>query len=676
MASTDIYLLADLTGISISPSDKEPPRSDYGATSLAHDVLLLVGLDVIQFQRNQQVAYRVVERSNRAVKKINGIIKTIAEKKPRAEGDWKDFELYHAGIDVVEQLLLSLAETTDFERSAPRYVSGSEGITECISKMNKWEANRAALREAAQSFNTNTTAINVFKSGTEDTTWQQGLEDSETQDDLAFFSDLADFIAAHKMSRKPTTTPTRKDAIDTRHAIDGINSELADLRASSFVGKSSAFITFALKFAFIVQGVMVIASEDTTENTTVRHFNSKEVWETAHKVSKHISAGDEAFDEHQTLKSRWEEFILLLSQAIHAEMKIPDLFWDLMELPGNIHRPYRARAVALVDSCRKLVELYRALPKATNEQLESLEEAIDQTIRALRTGTGAFSNAKLADLTTYKIADYENDDVIVSFVGLHLVLEACFKSLNSPGEWMNALSKITAAENQDRDAVDQMLKRFKQRPSVNTVPMTVDVITTKGPLKQLTFRVEPQARLAAVRYAILSRIDQAVQTSAKEGIFGDQSGKELSIYNSVKEAMGNDATCALTFTLKDGSKPDSTSDAKVEVRVEVEVLEVKVEAQEAGMAVQVEAQEAGMEAQVKKEALEAQAKKKALEAQTKKKALESQVKKEAGMEAQVKKEALEAQVKKKALEAQTKKKALEAQVKKEALEAKVRTTSE
>ena len=97
MANADIpedaSLLDELTSIK---------GDGYGVSRLSKDLLRAVGLDVVQFRRNQQVAYRVVERSRDVLNKINGLIAKIEEADPEEE-DWDSFDLYQGGIDSLEE---------------------------------------------------------------------------------------------------------------------------------------------------------------------------------------------------------------------------------------------------------------------------------------------------------------------------------------------------------------------------------------------------------------------------------------------------------------------------------------------------------------------------------------------------------------------------------------------
>jgi hypothetical protein len=74
----------------------------YAATELPKKLIQWVGLDVVRFRRNQQVAYRIVDQCRETYDAINGIIDEI-ETGGDDQKNYDKFNKYTNAIDALEE---------------------------------------------------------------------------------------------------------------------------------------------------------------------------------------------------------------------------------------------------------------------------------------------------------------------------------------------------------------------------------------------------------------------------------------------------------------------------------------------------------------------------------------------------------------------------------------------
>ena len=91
MSEISNALFVDLT--------KPEATKEFAVTDLSKKLIEWVGLDVIRFRRNQQVAHRIVDHGRETYDQINGVIDTIDED-PGEETDYDKFTKY---TDAVEE---------------------------------------------------------------------------------------------------------------------------------------------------------------------------------------------------------------------------------------------------------------------------------------------------------------------------------------------------------------------------------------------------------------------------------------------------------------------------------------------------------------------------------------------------------------------------------------------
>ncbi|VDC00155.1 unnamed protein product [Peniophora sp. CBMAI 1063] len=556
VGSEDASLLDELTTID---------GDGYGVSALSKDLLRAVGLDVIQFRRNQQVAYRVVERSRDVLNKINGLIAKIEEADPNAAEDWDNFDLYQGGIDSLEELLFGLADISGDE--AQRYLFTLNDVVTCISDVEAWAENRKKLREAANKLTSDQTVVSIAGRDVELT---EELSEAELQDDLAFHSDLVRNIKVHEIHRL-------KHLGEAKVILQNLEKTVSETNLQSLNDVNKSFVTYAVKFAYVVHGAMEIAVKPTTEVEWKVHLKSKLVWEAAHALALHIASGDETYGDFTTLQARYDEFLTILQNIPGVET--PKSYRELIKLAHHIHRPYSSRALALVILCRALVALFNDNGNRVAKNVEPLEDVFEETISALRKAIETYRDVKIYDLE-----GYEKDEVIQAFNEVQERIKDCYSMFGAKDKWTDdAVKKLQAAEEKDKERMERMNARLtatsKKAAEADLEDISVEVTVKENGLTvgtPMSVKVKPSARLTFVRYQV-SRNHPAenARKSAQDGHFENGNGDKISLDKSVQEVKGDAATCELVLELSPSASDLSPSDLASSVEGSEEATSTK-----------------------------------------------------------------------------------------------------
>jgi uncharacterized protein YjaG (DUF416 family) len=139
---------------------------EFPATELSKKLIEWVGLDVVRFRRNYQVACRIVDHCRETYDSINDVI----DKLYKCEDEKVDFDQFTRYSDAVDAL-----EAWDFDSPLPtilsldlsrylfrflwtseleaiHYLAKADSIHDCISGAITWVENRKALRNIAFDF--------------------------------------------------------------------------------------------------------------------------------------------------------------------------------------------------------------------------------------------------------------------------------------------------------------------------------------------------------------------------------------------------------------------------------------------------------------------------------------------------------------------------------------------
>ena len=74
----------------------------FPVTELSKQLIEYAGQDVVQFRRNQHIAYHLVEQTRGAYERIVPLIRRIEDSRP-AEDSWEDFVQYTGAVDALEK---------------------------------------------------------------------------------------------------------------------------------------------------------------------------------------------------------------------------------------------------------------------------------------------------------------------------------------------------------------------------------------------------------------------------------------------------------------------------------------------------------------------------------------------------------------------------------------------
>jgi len=81
---------------------KPETTKEFPATDLSKTLIEWVGLDVVRFRRNQQVAYRIVDHCRETYDRIIGVIDKIDQTEDE-EVDYDQFDQYTDALDALEE---------------------------------------------------------------------------------------------------------------------------------------------------------------------------------------------------------------------------------------------------------------------------------------------------------------------------------------------------------------------------------------------------------------------------------------------------------------------------------------------------------------------------------------------------------------------------------------------
>jgi len=74
----------------------------FPVTELSKQLIEYAGQDVVQFRRNQHIAYHLVEHTRGAYERIVPLIRRIEDSRP-TEDSWEDFVQYTGAVDALEK---------------------------------------------------------------------------------------------------------------------------------------------------------------------------------------------------------------------------------------------------------------------------------------------------------------------------------------------------------------------------------------------------------------------------------------------------------------------------------------------------------------------------------------------------------------------------------------------
>ncbi|KAI0310872.1 hypothetical protein OF83DRAFT_1178117 [Amylostereum chailletii] len=546
-------LFEELTGT------KDVDHGDgFPVTALSKTLLQYAGLDVVQFRRNQQVAYRIVDRSREIYDGINPIIRKINawqldDGLQGAEGYWTDFDNYQDAVDALEEALFDIVDL--YEEEAPLYLASTGTVELCIADADKWELNRTKLRTTIQELYSGD-RFTALLSIEDAEGVQSDILAAQRLDDAGLFSALQRKINNHDITR--SVKPEVRELLAEQ---DTSLEEWLPIFHSPTYNKH--LITFAVKFVFVVQGAMDIAVNPNADDKSAYHLKSSTVWTAAKEFVTCLSdaQSDNEVDAcEQKLREAYETFINVLKAT--PGLETPRSYLELMKLARDLRRPYLARSLALIILCRALVGLFNEPANHIHSNISPLETAFDESVAAVNKAIDTYKNASLTELHSVS-----SSDVAEAFRQAQEKIKACYTQFNATEKWENEeKAKLASAAEKDTKRLGQLQKRLEKSPSDTVdesqlVEVTVTVHDTEAAapaVATVKFRVEPKTRLAAISWGVCRHegLGDDYRVRARDASKFEKDGTIYTMDVAVEDLNISDNKCTLQLILLDPAGPE------------------------------------------------------------------------------------------------------------------------
>ncbi|KAI0263560.1 hypothetical protein BC834DRAFT_971251 [Gloeopeniophorella convolvens] len=512
-----------------APLSFSPQEADaFPATDVIKYLIQIVGRDVISFRRNTQVSYMVVERAKEIVSAINRYIKQVEG----GSGDWGSFEKFTAAIAPLEDTLFKLLAFTEDEKA--RYFASSNSVDDCISSTESWAENREKLLTTLEEFHTQKPIVDLFTQPDSPTDKNERLE-AQTNDDKALLEDVIGATKA-RLAQSPPKFPPYVDDVQT--PLDNLLLEVTSGAPSQW------FTIITIKTSMLVEGVLEIIEEKSVDADVLNHLKSKRVWQVAQDLLKLLTASANATAQTTPaeVQAKYDEFLLILKE--HGDLQLPESYVDLMKQAGYIRRPFQAQAFALILLCRFLADHFTKTADSTVENVNSLEEAIDETLLALKAAVQAVTELRNFDLT-----NFERNTTINGFQEAEKRIKESFESFGLLEKWNEKQGDLAGALKKDKDRMTELNKMISKKAVATTeggdvtVKVAITVVEDSVDGTELKFADddrEGDMRLTALRWIVAGTLDEDdVKRARLSGAF------------FLEKEDGTHSPCALHSTIAD-----------------------------------------------------------------------------------------------------------------------------
>ncbi|KAI9451742.1 hypothetical protein BJY52DRAFT_84591 [Lactarius psammicola] len=479
------------------------PEPHFPATESIKQLIETIGRDVVRFRRNTQISYNFVDKARSSCQAINALIREVDE-----NDDWDSYDKFTEAVDLLEELLLNSATTTQDE--VQRHFGGDRDVEACIASASNWEMNRESLRKFLNSVRAKSEIGKLLRNGgdEETETIEAGShhdEDAEIveagkHDDASFLLELYQSIKSHSFRERAEGSVPQ--------LIELVNDRLADLYtlAQSEV-LDDVLAIFTIKAAMLVSGVMDISVDSSANKDRTHHLKRESVWDAIHKLLNYFYDITEGTDATvPEIEERFDAFLQTL-QTI-PEAPLPAAYTQLMKQAGKIRRPYHAQALALISLCRFLARHYEGLTEAehTATNVEPFEDTCRETLSALQVAVASESALRGFDFDAP-----ENAHVVNAFASARTRIRHCFEHFGLTSHWAQYERIFLQAVEKDRSRTVQLNELLAARPS-RTPDATSDLVrvnvqvrdgsATGNVLREFAVGVEPETRLRALRWHI------------------------------------------------------------------------------------------------------------------------------------------------------------------------------
>lgn len=508
----------------------------YPATEVIKYLIDAVGRDVMSFRRNAQVSYLLYDRTRDIFDAINAYIQ-----RTESGEDWDSFDKYTNAIDPIEEALFALTAYTEDERA--RHLISGTTVEECVTSTEVWAANREGLWQTLDSLESKPELTELFY-GLDATSRLEDRNEARRHDDKLFFEEIvADIKDAFKSQRRLPST------------ISNVHANLNQLLDKMTKGSILPWVTlFSVKVALLVQGIVNMSMRQTQiDRATRNHLKSKSVWEAAEQLTDFLnsSLGDDKVSINQ-VRQKYDTFVRLLFNT--TVLPPPKSYLELMKQAGQVRRPFHAQALAIIQLCRTLVNVFREESHHTADNILPLEDACDEALKALQAAARAVTELKIFDM-----AKFEDHAARKAINEAKKQIKTCFDNFGLGDSWSEQERLLSVAAEKDRKRMEDLNKVLTTRPPLTIqeraafIQVTVTVYyqddTQEHPViaDKQTVEVEGSTRLSAVRWTVSGKLnEQLVRPARQEGQFLlPPDNKPCELHSRVSELAGSSKDCSL-----------------------------------------------------------------------------------------------------------------------------------
>jgi hypothetical protein len=472
----------------------------------------------------------VVERARDIVNTIN---EYIARVESSTTADWESFEKFSEAIEPLEEILFKLLLFTEDEKT--RYFGNDHTIEDCVTSTVAWATNREHLSETLKSFDTQAPLVNLYEQHDAQSR-ERERRDALTHDDQSLIKEITHArkkIFNDKRIRFPKYVKSAVAPLDT-------------LQSEVISGTLPEWLTvITIKSCMLVQGVLEVILQPGTDRDVLNHLKSKPVW-TAVTALTHalINADKGSSAVPEVVQKRYDDFLRILKELSGLVLKLPDSYVDILKEAGRVRRPFQSQAFALVMLCRFLADYFTKIESnasVTVENVNSLEEAFNDTLAVLKAAAQAVTQLSQFDLT-----DFENNNTVQEFEKVETVIKDSFTSFGLSKEWSKKANVRREAWEKDKGRMDQLnnILTKPQTSSATVVKVNISILDKSGyVLHNTSVSEEDTTRLHALRWTAASVFTDAddIKRARTTGSFYNSNKESVELQATIAEiAKGND----------------------------------------------------------------------------------------------------------------------------------------
>ncbi|KAI0273924.1 hypothetical protein BGY98DRAFT_107616 [Russula aff. rugulosa BPL654] len=229
-------------------------------------------------------------------------------------------------------------------------------------------------------------------------------------------------------------------------------------------------VVLTIQTSMLIEGVVEIVKEVTTDIEIRNHLKSKPVWGAALALINILNENKTEPDLPGDASAKYEAFLKIIVGS--TNITLPESYMKLMKKVGHIRRPFQAQATTVVMLCRFLANKFSTFEKSarTIENFNSLEEAFNHTLVVLDGATQA-----VPELKNFDMSDFENHETVRAFGDAEAIIRESFQYLNLKTEWTQKQTELSSAIKKDRDRLTKLHTILNRGPSSPPAKVKVNV---------------------------------------------------------------------------------------------------------------------------------------------------------------------------------------------------------